>query len=250
MRGPILPFSHCSSRVHCHGELHSSYPLLMPLQNAKKRTAGNLLKDKAYSRLKERILTDRYGPGTFLSERQVSEWLGMSKTPIKAAFERLEHEGYISISPQQGVVVKDLTIDEIGDNFEFRVALESYVTRSIAGQLMPTQIEQLRANLERQKLAIEADDFMALVKLDEEFHLMLCEFLGNREIARVMRSIKDKITRVIRRVYSRHPQRLVESFEEHKCIMNHLIEGEAESASQAMIEHLERSKRFLLIPKR
>ena len=59
--------------------------------------ARALLKDRAYERIKHRLLNDDYPPGSFLSERQLAERLGMSKTPVKAALERLESEGFIVI---------------------------------------------------------------------------------------------------------------------------------------------------------
>src|SRR5437899_8390145 len=96
-----------------------------------------LLKDRAYDRIKVRLLNDDYPPGSFLSERQLAENLGMSKTPVKAALERLESEGFISVSPQQGIVVRELSVHEIADQYEIRAALESYTVRALAGRLTP-----------------------------------------------------------------------------------------------------------------
>src|SRR5580700_8790566 len=88
--------------------------------------ARSFLKDRAYERIKSRLLNNDYPPGTFLSERQLAENLGMSKTPVKAALERLESEGLIAVSPQQGIVVRELSVHEIADLYEIRAALESY----------------------------------------------------------------------------------------------------------------------------
>jgi DNA-binding GntR family transcriptional regulator len=66
----------------------------------------SLLKAKAYTEIKERIQNSTFAPGVFLSERKLSSLLGMSKTPIKAALERLEQEGFVAVSPQQGIVVR------------------------------------------------------------------------------------------------------------------------------------------------
>ena len=68
----------------------------------------DLLKDQAYRTLKQMLLDGVYLPGTFLSERQLVDALGMSKTPIRTALERLEHDGFVSISPQQGIIVCEL----------------------------------------------------------------------------------------------------------------------------------------------
>ena len=67
-----------------------------------------LLKDHAYAQLPEASFqTGVFAPHTFLSERQLVERLGMSKTPIRSALELLEARGLVAVSPQQGIVVKD-----------------------------------------------------------------------------------------------------------------------------------------------
>src|SRR5262245_64625446 len=112
--------------------------------------ARSFLKDRAYEGIKQRLLNSDYPPGSFLSERQLAESLGMSKTPVKAALERLESEGFITVSPQQGIVVRELSVGEIADQYEIRAALESYTLRTLAGRLTVDQVAQVRANLKAQ----------------------------------------------------------------------------------------------------
>src|SRR5215831_7744368 len=86
----------------CSGEV--SMPGPMKVEAALKNgAAASLLKERAYDELKRRILNDDYPPGSFLAERRLAEELGMSKTPVKAALERLELEGFLLVSPQQGI---------------------------------------------------------------------------------------------------------------------------------------------------
>src|SRR5437870_2186503 len=101
--------------------------------------ARHLLKERAYSEIKRRILDGGFAPSTFLSERQLASQLAMSKTPIRAALERLEMEGLVVVSPQQGILVRDLSVHEIADLYEMRAALETYVVRAVAGQLTAGQ---------------------------------------------------------------------------------------------------------------
>src|SRR5262249_491897 len=105
-------------------------PRVQPRANGR-----GLMKDRAYDAIKRGILGTGFPPGSFLAERQLAEWLGMSKTPVKAALERLELEGFITVSPQQGIVVRDVAVREIADQYEIRVALEAYVLRATAGRL-------------------------------------------------------------------------------------------------------------------
>src|SRR5262249_14147619 len=161
-----------------------------------------------YAAIKERLLSSEFPPGTFLSERMLADMLAMSKTPIKAALEKLEAEGFIAVSPQQGIVVRDLSIDEIADQFEIRLALESFVARSLAGRLTTEQVERLEENLAAQKQNIREADVRRSVELDTAFHMLFCEFLGNREILRVMTGLREKIHRVILRINDQNTARL------------------------------------------
>jgi len=195
-------------------------------------------------------LADQFPAGSFLSERQIAAWLSMSKTPVRAAFEGLEMEGFVMTSPQQGVVVRDLTVHEIADHFEIRIALESFVVRNLAGRLTPDQLERLNANLDAQQGCVAGGDVHRSVKLDGEFHLLLCSYFHNEEINRVMWQTRDKIFRVIQRVHTQHPERLATNYPEHRAIAEALIQGDGELAARRRQEHLEHGKQFLLPPRR
>ena len=208
-----------------------------------------LLKDRAYSELKRLIQDVTFEPGAFLSERQLAGQLGMSKTPVKAALERLEMEGFIAVSPQHGIVVRELSVHEVADQFEIRVALESHVLRSVAGRLTDEQASVLTASIRQQKQAAKRRDVAGLVALDAEFHMLFCEFHGNREITRVMSQLREKIHRVIGRVFQQLPERLVSSCEEHAAIVDAVLAGDADPAAQRMEEHLDYGRQFLLAPR-
>ncbi len=209
-----------------------------------------LLKDRAYAKIKQYIQQSRFSPGAFLSERQLAGLLGMSKTPIKAALERLEAEGFVAVSPQQGIVVRDLSVHEIADQFEIRLALESFVLRSMAGKLDGPQTARVRNNLCQQQQAANEVDLAKAVELDAEFHALFCEFLGNREILRVMLQLREKMHRVVTRVFEKTPERLQAGYQEHCGIAQAVFRGDAERAATALEEHLNYGKQLLLSPRR
>jgi DNA-binding GntR family transcriptional regulator len=209
-----------------------------------------LMKERAYTELKRLILSEAVEPGAFLSERQLAARLKMSKTPIKAALERLEAERFISVSPQQGIVVQDLTLEEIADDFEIREALETYVVRRLAGKLTEEQVGRMRANLAQQRVTVDEVDVAANARLDSDFHLLWCEFFGNREILDVMRRLRDRIHRIIARVNARNSARLEASYEEHARITEAVFAGDGEAAARSIEEHLNYGKQCLLMPRR
>jgi DNA-binding GntR family transcriptional regulator len=208
-----------------------------------------LLKDRAYERIKRRLLNDDYPPGSFLSERQLAENLGMSKTPVKAALERLESEGFITVSPQQGIVVRELSVGEIADQYEIRAALESYTLRTVAGRLTPEQVDRVRANLAAQARLRGTGDVMKGVELDAEFHSQFAEFLGNREILRVVGQLREKMQRVVTQVFRLCPGRIETSHDEHTAIADAVIGGDGARAAELIARHLELGKRLILSPR-
>lgn len=209
----------------------------------------SFLKDRAYDKIKQRLLNNDYPPGSFLSERQLADNLGMSKTPVKAALERLESEGFIAVSPQQGIVVRELSVHEIADQYEIRAALESYAVRTIAGSLTPDQIAKVRAHLEAQAQIRGKGDVLKGVELDAAFHIQFVEFLGNREILRVLVQLREKIQRVVTQVFRLCPTRIDSSHEEHTAIANAVIEGHGSRAADLLVSHLELGKRLILSPR-
>ncbi len=80
-----------------------------------------LLQDTAYRTLKRLIVSGEYEPGTRLSERQLASELKMSSSPVKSGLQRLQLEGLITVSPQRGIVVRELTIHEVNDLIDMRV---------------------------------------------------------------------------------------------------------------------------------
>ncbi len=209
----------------------------------------SLMKERAYTEIKRAILNGDFAPGTFIAERLLAKQLGMSKTPVRAALERLEAEGFVAISPQQGVVIRDLTVHEIADHYEIRVALETYVLRTLAGRLTAEQRARLQENLNAQASLGDGDSSRA-VALDAEFHNMFCEFLGNTEILRVMGQLRERIQRVITKVYRINAGRMASSYAEHLAIAEAVINGDPGLAERLIEEHLEYGKQCLLSPRR
>jgi DNA-binding GntR family transcriptional regulator len=158
---------------------------------------------------------------------------------VRSAVERLETEGLLSIGPQRGIVVNELTSAEIVDHFEIRQALETLVVRKLAGRLSMEQAEELHANVALHEASLETGDIEQYITLDGSFHLLLSEFSGNADVERVLRQLRDRIFRVVLRVIEHVPGRMRESIDEHRQIVDLLTEGNATRAADVMTQHLE-----------
>ena len=185
------------------------------------------------------MLNGQLAHSPFLSSRSLAKHLGMSITPVRSAVERLETEGLLSIGPQRGLVINELTTAEIVDHFEIRQALETLVVRKLAGRLSAEQTVELRANVAAHEASFAASDIEAYITRDGEFHLLLAEFSGNADIERVLRQLRDRIFRVVLRVIEHVPQRMRESIDEHRQIVELLATGDGDRVAALMTRHLQ-----------
>jgi DNA-binding GntR family transcriptional regulator len=207
------------------------------------------LANRAYDDLKSLFQNGTYSPGDFLTEGELARRLKMSKTPVRTALTRLEMDGFVTVSPQQGIVVREPSIHEIIDLFDIRVALETFVVRKLAGNLTPEQTTRLRANLDAQARAVKDRDPATCTITDTEFHILLCEFLGNREITQTMERLREKLHRIILGIQHKSPERMMDGWREHESIAEAVNQGRGEQAAQRVVQHLEWGKKFLVSPR-
>lgn len=206
----------------------------------------SLLKDKAYRKILERIQDSTFPPGSLLSERQLTSMLEMSKTPIKAALERLEQQGFVSVAPQQGVIVRELSIKEITDHFELRRALESYVVKTVTGKLSDVHRKAIEQNLSRQRTAASKNAVGEFIKLDADFHVLLCRVLGNDAVIDCLMQQHGRMRRVIAQVMSKSEGRLDDAAREHQDIFNAVKGNKPDTSVKLLERHLDFGRQCLL----
>ncbi|HHW41408.1 MAG TPA: GntR family transcriptional regulator [Syntrophomonadaceae bacterium] len=205
------------------------------------------LKEQAYKQLRRQIINGELKSGEFLSERFLEEKLGMSRTPIRSALERLQVEGFIKVSPNQGIIVEEMSIKKVVDIYDLRVALESYVVRklSIRG-LKEAEISLVRQNLEEQKKWMELRDEDTFINKDTEYHLLLAQIYGNDEIVGIINQNYDKLRINALRVLYKNADAISKMYEHHVCIFELIIKRKEEDAAKEMANHLEYGKHILV----
>ncbi len=214
-------------------------------------------KDQAYQKLKELILSGYFSTESFLSERSLASLLtdllpdleGISKTPVRSAVEKLASEGFLIVSPQQGIMVKVLSHSEIRDSFEILTSLESFAVKQLAGKLTAKQIEVLEQKVTEQEECIDNYDINRAIETDLDFHISLCEFLENKEILRVVWRQRDILYRVKHQIYQKESyKKLVEkNWLAHKELLNTLEKGHGELATKLIERYIEFWKQLLLL---
>jgi DNA-binding GntR family transcriptional regulator len=197
------------------------------------------LKDQAYDLIKRDIVVGRFASGTILSERSISEQIHMGKAPVRDAINRLRQENYLTVVPQQGIVVKQLTAKDIADTLEARLMIEPQVAGRLAGNLSSSLRQSLEANLVNQRKCVESGDSIEFVKWDVEFHLGLVRAYGNADLISMMERSCERTFQAIYSAFNGMVVRLDSAHKTHKGILTSIVRGDAELASKRMIKHIE-----------
>lgn len=209
--------------------------------------ASSLLKNQAYEILIGRIQSGELVPGDKLSERVLSAELNMSKTPIKAALERLEEQGYVTLSPQRSATVRAMSLKEIDDHYELRMAVESFVVSRISAHLEKSAAEVIEETLRRQKhILTNSPNLEGWVQSDYDFHRALADATGNDEISKIIAVQRDRLFRVVHAISRVDRSVPIISHREHEIIYEHVRAGRAAEAIASAVTHLANGRRFML----
>lgn len=205
------------------------------------------LKEKAYNHLRELIMNGELKPGDFLTERTLVEMLSMSRTPIRAALERLDVEGLANYTPNKGLIVAEISMNRVIDIYDYRMAIECYVVRKLAARTWNQEdLTWFKENLRLQKQYAEDQDYVRFTEADSLFHRKLMKVYDNSEITATMEQLQDRMHQIALKVLRKERSRTQVSYEDHLLIFTYIEQGNSEKAHQQMEQHLEYGKRILI----
>ncbi|GAA3399608.1 GntR family transcriptional regulator [Paenibacillus hodogayensis] len=204
------------------------------------------MKEQAYEVIKANIVNGVWSGGTFLTEKSLSDLLHMSKTPIRSALDRLEMMGLVKLSPNQGVIVQEISLKKILEIYELRLALETFAARQLTGRLDAAFFERLDDILQRQAGAIEEENIADYVELDRQFHERIVAGLDNEEYTEAMSRLQDKFLIAVRTTFVKNKQRLWGSYEEHLRIRHALAGQDGGLTEELLAKHIEFVKTIML----
>ena len=213
----------------------------MKKTTAQRATADGMnqsLSEQAYAAIKQRIITLRFGPGTYLNVAAIAELLGIGRTPVHQAVRRLAHEGMIEIMPRKGMIVKPVSLHDVMAIAEVRLVNEPYCVRLAAENAKRQDITALERILRRAGRAAEAGDTEAMMLADRDFHCAISGIAGNQILAEILRNLHERSLRFwfISLHQSSHQQ---EVDREHASILRAIKDHDADAAEQAMRRHIE-----------
>lgn len=197
------------------------------------------LADQAYQGLLAAIAEGRLKPGERVRETALAGELGISRTPIREALQRLARDGLVQLDARSGARVGELSLAAIQELYDLREILEGSTARLAAQGATANDLQRLRAILEKE--ALHLDDPRALAKLNKLYHRTLCEAANNRYLTNAVANFSTTLLLLGPTTLAAH-HRADESHREHRQIVEAIVKGDADGAEVLMRGHIRRAR--------
>lgn len=202
------------------------------------------LADQVFEKLENDIIHGVYPRGEILTELKLVEQLGVSRTPIREALRRLEHERLIKDSGK-GSIVLGITLEDLIDIMNIRQQIEGLAAYYTVLNITPDELAELQRISELQDFYYAKQDMERLRQMDDRFHDAIYRFSDRSVICDTLRPLHRKTQRY-RKLSLDNPTRLSESIDEHKHILAAIMDKNAELAAELTTKHIANAKEHMI----
>lgn len=194
--------------------------------------------ERVYLHVKAGVLDRSYEGGTLLTEGDLAEAVGVSRTPVREALLRLEAEGLLKLYPKKGALVLPVSAQEIADVVETRLLVEQHAVAKVVGAVPARLIARLEESLAEQRGYAAAGDLAAFAVADRCFHAEIVRAAGNHILAHLYDQLRDRQLRMGVATMHAEPSRVAKNIAEHTEILAALRAGAALTAAELVDRHV------------
>jgi len=209
-----------------------------PDESVRQRSAKPSLRDTAYEAIKRRIMTCVFRPGQAINELQVAALIGVGRTPVHQALDRLRLENMVEVIPRKGVIVKPIDLHEVLQMVEVRLINETHCARLAAERADENHIKRLGEIFARAQKAISDRNVREMMVLDGNFHGVLASAARNDELAQILRKLNERSLRFWFISFT-SPDHHNSFQEQHSAILDAVQRRDPAAAAAAMQAHIE-----------
>ncbi len=199
-----------------------------------------------YESLKRMIIEFQIAPGSRITEAQVAEYFQVSRTPVRAALQRLETEGQLEIKSKQGCFIRNIDIQTISNYYDVRIELEKMTVKTVANLIKVNDDAKQelialrdRWELEKRYYGIKITEKLKLA--EEQFHIDLAEISGNQVLVKYLHDVNNHI-RLVRQLGWPDQKSLEDTYNEHYLVCNLILRGHVTKAIDEMTHHIRKSQ--------
>ena len=197
-----------------------------------------LRREVAYQRIKDAIQYADLTPGEPLSELKLSKLLGISRTPVREALQQLAQEGLVQIIPGQAITVASRSIDDVLNAVHMRTLLEPALARLVAEQAVGEHLETLRESVDQMDEALAQEDYEAWLRANTLYHEVMSAACPNELLGETVLRMCNRVHHLANIDSQTNPVRLMACTNEHRRIVQAILDRDGDEAEQAMIDHL------------
>lgn len=194
--------------------------------------------ERAYLTIRQSLVEFKLKPEERINEVHLARSLGISRTPIREALNRLASEGFLTLVPNRGFFCRALDVDGLLDIYEFRAVVECGAFTLMCQRASDEALGRLDAYWHEARERYAHRDPDEILGLDEGFHLLIAELSGNPEIERTLSSINARI-RFIRRVQIEHVSHNQGMIEAHSLIVEAALARDIAKGTTCLRQHIE-----------
>lgn len=203
------------------------------------------LAEEAYREIRDALLSGEIEPGQRLSEPELALRFNTSRSPVREALFRLEHEGFVDRLPSGRLRAASLDVAYLEQLYVVRADLEGLAARLAVPLLRTVDLDAMMRSVEEMDSAVSNGDAAGAIAAGEKFHDVLMRECGNAPLVALLSGLNARISRfraVVASLGRYDPDRVLE----HRRILQALYERNADLAQAAMIEHVSRSAAVLV----
>ncbi len=207
-----------------------------PPGNARRPRAADSV-ERVYVILKEMAVEYRFRPGEKINEAELAAQLDCSRTPVRAALNRLERDGFVVTVPNKGFFARSITPEAVRDLYELRAAVERAAFMLASRRASDTEIEATVAAWEQHNQLEQEGSWAAIARADEAFHMALTHLSRNTQMALALDSISSRIRFFRRIALETLPQRAT-GYRDHAAIIEALRRRDGAAGADMLERHI------------
>lgn len=202
--------------------------------------------DFVFETLENDILSGVYSRGDVLTELKLCERLGVSRTPVREALNRLKEQQLVEETSSHSVVVLGISEQDLLDIYNIRLRIEGYATRLCAEKITEEQLFELREIVALQEFYTERGGAAHIRDTDSRFHELVYQYCGSRVLQATLSDLHHKVQRY-RKISVEHPDRAHFAMREHADILRALEQHDGDEAERLTVLHIQNAMKCIVL---
>jgi DNA-binding GntR family transcriptional regulator len=224
-----------------------NYSMPYRLNDSKTKTrAVENLSARVYNQIKNLILCNEFMPGQKLHHQQLSERLGVSRTPVREALTRLVQEGYVSFLPNRGFTCKEIRMQEAEELYELREAFEAFAVEKAIANLTDSALDLLREKMNSYGRDVQNRFTRERLVYDQDVHLEIARLAGNETLTSMLAHVFERIVLKRRTDGLYDPARGTTAHQEHLQLLEAIERRDPREAVAIIRSHIQAGKKNVM----